>query len=182
MYSTQIADILLSDKWTEPIFQGVYAANTLPRHVQLPALLVVNTDTSEREGTHWVAMYISAFGRGEFFDSFGFPPIIPQHRHFMDNNCSSWTYNTVQLQGIDSSVCGEYCVLFLTHRARGLSMEEFLWFFSVGDESVNDLLVQVQFKKKFSKYTIPLRRTMLKNQYCRSGRESGFYNTNCTHT
>ena len=37
--------------------------------------MVANTDPSSKPGTHWVAFYFPSKGKGEFFDSYGHPPI-----------------------------------------------------------------------------------------------------------
>ena len=35
-----------------------------------------------------------------------------EHNAFLRRNCTFWVYNTVQLQGLTSTVCGHYCCLF----------------------------------------------------------------------
>lgn len=173
MQGSEIAALLAADTCTAPLFQGVFAADTLPRNVQGPAVLVVNTDPAHFEGSHWVAICINSFGRGEFFDSLGLPPIVPHHRRFMESNCSSWTSNNVRVQGVDSALCGEYCIMYLTQRARGISMEEFMWSFSDTNHVRNDELLHKQFTRKFSRHTSKTGGTLFGIQCCRSNRESG---------
>ena len=147
----QTLDILMrQDKHVAPFFEGVYAADTLPRRLhKKPALLICNTDPISKPGTHWVAFFIGENGEGEFWDSYGFPPIIKQHRQFLDRLCKKWTYNHTSLQAIDSIVCGEYCVLYLVHRAHGFTLRRFVNLFFNADTKKNDQLVKTLFHKMF---------------------------------
>ncbi|GFW54747.1 uncharacterized protein F54H12.2 [Trichonephila clavipes] len=50
----------------------------LIRHNKLPLIrrrstVIVNTDTQDQEGSHWLAMHIRDENTIEFFDSYGFP-------------------------------------------------------------------------------------------------------------
>jgi hypothetical protein len=56
--------------------KGVYARNRLPRRLNVPSALVENTDPDDRPGTHWVALYIDANSRGEYYDPTGRPPFL----------------------------------------------------------------------------------------------------------
>ena len=37
-------------------------------------------------------------------------------------HCTSWTYNTIRVQGEGSTVCGHHCIFYLIHRCSGNSM------------------------------------------------------------
>lgn len=166
MYGVDLEEALLCDKWTKDLLVGVFAADKLPCAITRPAILIANTDPQRKPGAHWVAFYIDEFGRGEFFDSYGLPPLVREHRQFLDRHCSSWTYNGKGLQGLNSKVCGEYCVLYLAHRARGLSLSEFLWYFKKFQTPCqNDAWVKKQFTKYFGQCIKP-QRVMCRSQCC----------------
>ena len=63
---------------------------------------------------------------GYFFDSYGLPPLIPSILNFLRRMCSHWEYNTTQLLGLTSTICGEYFCLFALYMYRGYSPNS-LW-------------------------------------------------------
>lgn len=105
-------------------FCGVFAENNLPRTLDVyPCGFIANTDPKDQPGQHWVAFYFPSVQKGEFFDSYGHPPEFysPRFTTFLKQNCHEWTFNHKTLQSTLTAVCGEYCVFYLTHRARGVS-------------------------------------------------------------
>lgn len=118
---------MLCDPYAAPFFEGVFAADTLPRTLKTrPSLVLANCDNLGKAGSHWVAFFIGSDRKGEFFDSYGLPPIIESHRAFLQRTCTSWKHNTTCLQSLNSTVCGIYCASFLLHRARGVSLHDFV--------------------------------------------------------
>lgn len=109
---------------------GVYPADQIPRVWTLPAGLVVNTDKGDGPGEHWVAMYVDDKRKGVYFDSYGLPPIIPQHLARLRRNCKFYRYNLKQLQSNTSDVCGQFCVVFLHLMSSGFTMSRFNSLFS----------------------------------------------------
>ncbi len=106
-------------------FLGVLPSDHLPERPlnTLPALAIVNTDPSDLPGEHWVAAYLSRDGSGCFFDSFGnapdsdhFPTSI---KNFLISNTPVVLYSTKRVQDFTSDVCGQHCVFFLYHLAKG---------------------------------------------------------------
>jgi hypothetical protein len=73
-------------------------------------------------GTHWVALYIHANSRGEYYNLTGRPPFLRSYVNFMNKHCTSWTYNTIRVQEEGSTVCGHHCIFYLIHRCTGKSM------------------------------------------------------------
>ena len=75
MNTLQIKRALERDTFTKKIFGGVFAADELPKVMNtFPCGFVANTDPSTEPGTHWVAFYFPSREKGEFFDSYGYPP------------------------------------------------------------------------------------------------------------
>ena len=100
-------------------FLGVYPRDGLP-HTSCSAFsFVSNTDPSTKEGEHWIAVYVDEWGRGIYYDSFGFPPIHEEFSHFMKQHCSEWTWNDTMVQNPASTACGHHCIFYLMLRHHG---------------------------------------------------------------
>lgn len=124
---------------------GVYAADRIPRALSLPAAIVTNMDPANKPGSHWVAFYIDNNGFGTYFDSYGLPPESPHHIDRLKRNCTRYQWNKKKLQSYNSKVCGEYCVAFLHHMCRHLSLRSFCDLFT-RDSLRNDNLVAKFYK------------------------------------
>jgi hypothetical protein len=42
----------------------------LPAKIRKPKGFILNTDPSNKPGTHWIAMFLATDGKGEFWDSY----------------------------------------------------------------------------------------------------------------
>lgn len=123
MYASQIHRVLSKDPYASRYFVGVFPADQLPP-VEKETALIVNTDSHDEEGSHWLAMYIQDEKTLEFFDSFGFPsstykPFISEFAKQFP--CVRW--NSTTFQSPTSNVCGQYCLYFLLKRCRSFSMD-----------------------------------------------------------
>jgi len=116
--------------------QGVYSNDTLPPK---PKLLVRNTDPSTKPELHWISIYVSKDGCGEYYDSFGRLPT----KHFVDylnEHCRNWIYNKKQLQSIISTFCGYYCCVYCIYRSLGFDLFKIKNLLST-DTAFNDSIV-----------------------------------------
>ena len=111
-------------------FGGVYPADKLPANGgnnNKSRCFVANTHNHDEPGEHWVAFYFPLRGTREYFDSYGLPP----WKHYFDLFLGEhYVMSAKPLQSLNSSSCGQYCILFLALRGRGLSMTEILQMFS----------------------------------------------------
>ena len=149
MDTHQIDSILKKDRFTKHDFRGVYACDQLPkRYVPRPSAFVVNTDPSTLPGEHWVAIYITRDGEGEYFDSYGQPVKLPEIKTFLKKNARRTYHNRRPLQGPWTAVCGQYCIFFLLQRCRGLTMTKIVNLFSL-DKRDNDVLVNDFIRRHF---------------------------------
>ena len=149
MNSLEISSILKRDRFTKHFFRGVFACDQLPKQfVPHPSAIVINTDPADKPGEHWLAIYITRDGVGEYFDSYGLRPKLPQIEHFLQKNAKYTIYNTRRLQGPLSTVCGQYVIFFLLHRCRELSMNKINKLFS-SDTMDNDMDVNNFIRKHF---------------------------------
>lgn len=144
MYSTEISKCL--SKLNVP-YNGVYPRDLLPHSIHTPLAFVVNTDPHTRPGTHWTAIYINEKKEADFFDSYGRPP-NSDSKSFIQRNSRTSRFCNISLQSLTSTVCGQYCVIFLFFRSRGVSMAQFLNIFT-NSTVLNDRLIGLLFKEYF---------------------------------
>lgn len=131
---------ILSEFKNEKRFIGVFPRNNLPSNLSSSAnALIINTDSSSEPGEHWVAIYIEN-KKGEYFDSFGLPPLHTDFIKFLNNQCDSWIYNSCTIQHYKSKSCGKFCINFIKTRLKGDSYSKFISKFSVNLKKNEELL------------------------------------------
>ena len=78
----------------------------------------------------WVSFYFPTEKKGEFFDSYGHPPEFYRDSFGDFLEKYSYEYNTARkLQSAWSDVCGQYCMFYLSQRARGHCMNKIVHLF-----------------------------------------------------
>lgn len=125
---------------------GVFAADRIPLSLGYPSAIIMNTQEHWKAGEHWVALYINKTGEGFYFDSYGLPPYISYYINRIKRNCSKYVWNENQMQGFDTKVCGQYCLVFLYYMQQKKSIKNFKKIFSKSFKE-NDKLVLKLFKK-----------------------------------
>ena len=118
MDSCQLTNTVRQDEIMSEHFLGVFPRDMIPKHTGNGSL-IANTDTSDKPGTHWVAMYKENH-ECEFFDSYGRAPF---ENNFLEIRTR---HNKVKLQSDYSQVCGHYCLYFLYFRSRGNNLNEII--------------------------------------------------------
>lgn len=99
--------------FTKDEFLGVFASDRLPKtagpfnHTSL----IVNTDTQNLPGTHWVAI-ISRENEAYYFDPLGYSPPL-MIATWLNLYFATWTCNNRQVQAITSNYCGYFCLHFI---------------------------------------------------------------------
>jgi hypothetical protein len=124
MNSYQIEAILSKNAVTKRHFMGVFPADKIPNMTLFPASLVVNLDPAREEGSHWIAMYITAPNKMVYFDSFSLD-IDGKIQKFV-NGYDHVTTNKRIYQNPLSSVCGHYCIVFLYFMSNNVPFIKFL--------------------------------------------------------
>jgi len=89
-------------------FHGCYSKDQLPKIIN-DGFYIINLDDNSGPGTHWTAFY-KYKNKSYYFDAFGF--ICPQN---IENIIIPYVYSQKQIQDIDSSSCGYYCILFIKY-------------------------------------------------------------------
>jgi hypothetical protein len=95
-----------------------------------------------QKDSHWLAIHFEPKSSSAFyFDAYGISLIIPAIQTFLRRNCIVWNHSTVQLQGLTSTVCGQYCCLFTLYMDRGYTPKQFIGFFTadIADRQVNKI-------------------------------------------
>ena len=104
-----------------PNFRGVFMRDSLPNKIQIKECGVVNLDSAEGDGTHWVAYYKNGDLR-IYFDSFGLDaPLEVQQYLGKPYDCQ-----TFQLQDDNDTICGYLCLLVLTQLSNGNSFKNII--------------------------------------------------------
>lgn len=107
---------------TDPYFIGVYPRDLLPKTIdhRPPFTLIVNTDTSNLGGEHWVAVFVDDHYHGEYFDSLAQP--IPQHIElWLSRFSTQWKYVLrpfidPPIQNVYTQTCGAFTFYFVHRR------------------------------------------------------------------
>ena len=120
----------------------VVAKDCLPEIINTyPIAIVCNTHDADQPGEHWIAMYVDAERRGDYFDPYGRQPQHVEFTNFMNEHCSEWVPNDCTQQSPLSTVCGQYCIAFLLFRCRNVSMHVFTHRLFTTDLVANDCRV-----------------------------------------
>ena len=125
-------------------FVGTFASDNCPPIRRRPSGIIINTDPSKEGGEHWVALWLSQDGTGEYFDSFGFPPLVPQIQAYIDRECPhGFKYNNKTLQHPMSITCGPFSIAFIIAKSEGKEFHSFISKFSLNLEKNDSLLSEL---------------------------------------
>lgn len=106
-----------SNKCILQSFQGVFSRDNLPLtpSTQYPSIFIVNTDSVEGPGEHWVAIVFENKSRGLFFDSFGKPPMYygQELETFLNTHVVGYKHFPYTVQPPTSTQCGLFVLTFL---------------------------------------------------------------------
>lgn len=84
--------------------------DNLPTKPSTNEKAIVNLDSSEGTGTHWVC-YSKKGNQVEYYDSFGVQPPTELINYF--GKKAKIFYNSEQIQNIDQIICGHLCLEWL---------------------------------------------------------------------
>ena len=158
MDTLDIKRILSSDRRTRDSF-----VDCAPRDVFIRLLAevpddgewfyVFNTEYSGEGGEHWIALRVDG-ERADFFDSYAqSPSVYPDVRRAVASTGRRLSWNRHPVQGVMSTVCGDYCVLFCLLAARGWSMKRVgESMMTVKDSHERDHVVRLHLTETFGSY------------------------------
>ena len=107
MNTEEIFDLMKSDKEISKIFMGVYPIDLIPQDLPIPSIVVVNLDSSEKEGSHWIVLHYQR-----------------KHVGF------TYKYNKKRLQSPYTESCGLFCFYYSYYSCRKINYNVILTNFS----------------------------------------------------
>jgi hypothetical protein len=122
-------------------FNGVYMKDQLPDKLERGSYIVNLQSSKDGGGTHWVCLYYTP-NFSYYYDSFGFVPPLE-----IQNKIIPYIYNDMEIQDIDSTACGFYCVALVLFLNKKMNIErgfiEFINLFGKDTERNEAILHQI---------------------------------------
>ena len=91
-----------------PYWRGIFSRDNLPKKPNIRECGILNLDSMDGKGTHWVAWYKNK-GTKYYFDSYGIKPPKEMHKYLK----SPIFYNSAQIQEPGTYICGHLCIYVL---------------------------------------------------------------------
>lgn len=115
---------------------------------------VVNLDSSDKPGSHWVAILVSPVHKiyNEYFDSYGLEPTA-EIREYLGGN---YLKQCRELQSSESTVCGQWCMYYVWLRCRGYTLRDIIKPFANSRREENDEYVNKIINAEFSSPSQPI--------------------------
>lgn len=106
-------------------FKGVFMRDELNNNkVTNNECLIINTDHSSNNGTHWTCLFIKN-RICYYFDSYGLPPpleVLKYSENYSANRC----YNSFEIQKSNQVICGHFCIFVLYKLNTGHNFHDIL--------------------------------------------------------
>jgi hypothetical protein len=115
-------------------FNGIFSKDLLPDILREGWYIINLQDHDKGNGTHWAIFKITNDKVNIYFDSFNF--VAP---HSVSEKIKPYIYNDKQIQDVDSSACGWYCIACMDYVEK--------------HNVFGDILAFKEFINKFSKNT-----------------------------
>ncbi len=111
-------------------FRGTFMRDTLPKKPHKQECGIMNFNTSDQSGSHWVCWYINGCER-VYFDSFGC--ICPEElQKYLKtpaeykNHILCIERNTDQVQQSNTQICGQLCLYVLKNLSDGRYFQDII--------------------------------------------------------
>ena len=129
MNTEEIETYMLNDPCILSLYGGVLAKDQLPVNVKSPSMFVVNLDTSDKAGIHWIVIFVKSKHTCEYFDPLGDPPDQFLTSYMMSQS-NKVVVSSKQCQATNTASCGKFCLYFCFFRSRNNTMKEILQSFT----------------------------------------------------
>ena len=97
-----------------PFWRGIFSRDQLPKKPNIRECGILNLDSMDGRGTHWVAWYKNKNTK-YYFDSYGIRPPKEMHKYLK----SPIFYNTIKIQEPGTYICGHLCIYVLEELNEG---------------------------------------------------------------
>lgn len=126
-----------------PYFQATLPYNRLPapETFMFPCGFIMNTDTSNLPGRHWLGLWLPKKNVCKVLDSFSLDLDVYETTAPLQACLKQFKYvtrNRQSLQSVMDQSCGDYAFMFLVMRSQGKSLTEFVNMFNKHDYVRND--------------------------------------------
>ena len=102
-------------------FRSIYSRDRLPDQIRKKECGIINLDSIEGEGTHWVCYRNIDKNMVEYFDPFGL--IMPHEiRHYLSTSGKKVLFSHDEIQNRNTVLCGYWCLYYLIERQKGKSI------------------------------------------------------------
>jgi hypothetical protein len=146
MNEIQINYLLKTNKYTKKRFRGTFAADELKK-LELNSHYIVNLDTRQDNGSHWILLTRSEQGKVYYFCTSGIPPFELNLVSLLEKYPIIY-YSPENIQSIKRQSCGAYCILVSYLMSRGFNLREAINIFT-DDHIFNEVILWETIKKYF---------------------------------
>ena len=113
------------EKWVDDLeikyFRSIYSRDRLPDRIKKKECGIINLDSIEGSGTHWVCYRNIDKLMVEYFDPFGL--IMPHEvSHYLSKSGKRIVFSQDEIQNRDTVLCGYWCLYYLIERQKGKSI------------------------------------------------------------
>ena len=113
------------EKWIDDLgikyFRSIYSRDRLPDYIRKKECGIINLDSIEGEGTHWVCYRNIDKQMVEYFDPFG--SIMPHEiQHYLNTSGKKVIFSQDEIQNRNTVLCGYWCLYYLIERQKGRSI------------------------------------------------------------
>ena len=113
------------EKWVDDseikYFRSIYSRDRLPDQIKKKECGIINLDSIEGQGTHWVCYRNIDKLMVEYFDPFGL--IMPHEiSHYLSKSGKKIVFSQDEIQNRDTVLCGYWCLYYLIERQKGKSI------------------------------------------------------------
>jgi len=125
MYSSQIMKILNSNPLTSQLFQGCFPCDRPPPQItRLPSVLIINLDSQNSGGSHWIALIYTKGRKVIYFDSLALPISKCISNHFLKN--FSVLKNVNPYQSPLAKTCSHHCISLVYFLSLNYSFPQYI--------------------------------------------------------
>ena len=130
------------EKWVDDLeikyFRSIYSRDRLPDQIRKKECGIINLDSIEGQGTHWVCYRNIDSNMAEYFDPFGL--IMPHEiRHYLSTSRKKIVFSQDEIQNRNTVLCFYWCLYYLIERQKGKSILDVIHHDSF-DEDNSDLI------------------------------------------